>query len=151
MSLHNTPVVHPSVRLYGDFCGYPMLGFQALLGAVIQLFFVLGGLIKGNITAPIPELIFLLFPWLIVLPFFSMVLLLIRNTNSRRLQILNLVLWGIAGLLALTAFYLQTNRDQLAHLSYLLWGIWLYLLGAISTIIFEILVLRSPAVSDTGK
>ena len=139
------PCNRPSVRLYGDFCGYPMSGFQAFLGAVTQLFFVLGGLAKGSLAMPISELIFLLFPWLIVLPFFSTVLLLIWNTNSRRLQILNLVLWGIAGLLALTAFYLQTNRDQLAHLSYLLWGIWLYLLGAISTIIFEILVLRSGA------
>jgi hypothetical protein len=136
------PCGKPSVRLYGDFCGYPMSGFGALIWAAGGFFYILDELIKGNIAARIPELIIPIYTWIIILPFFS-ILLLIWNKNSRRLQTINLVAWGLACLLTLTMFILQTNRDQFVHFFYLLWGIWLYILVAIGTIIFEILVLRS--------
>ena len=136
------PCDKPSVRLYGDFCGYPMSGFGAFIWAAGGFFYILDELIKGNIAARIPELITLIYTWIIILPFFS-ILLLIWNKNSRRLQTINLVAWGLACLLTLTYFILQTNRDQFVHFFYLLWGIWLYILVAIGTIIFEILVLRS--------
>jgi len=136
------PCGWPTVRLEGDFCGYPMSGIGALLWATGGFFYIINDLIKGNIAARIPELITLIFTWLVILPFFS-TLLLIWNKNSRRLQTINLIAWGLAGIPALVMFILQTNRDQLVHFSYYLWGLWLYILVAIGTVIFEILVSRS--------
>jgi hypothetical protein len=135
------PCDMPSVRLYGDFCGYPMSGFGAVKWAAGGFFYILDELTKGNFAARIPELITLICMWIIVLPFFS-ILLLIGNRNSRRLQIINVIVWGLACLPTLTMFILQTNRDQFVQFFYLLWGLWLYILLAIGTIIFEILVLR---------
>jgi hypothetical protein len=132
----------PSVRLYGDFCGSPMSGFGAFIWLAGGFFYMLDELIKGNIAARIPEFIFSIYAWIIILPFFSMILL-IWKKNSRRLQTINLVAWGLACLLTLAGFILQTNRDQFVHYFYLLWGAWLYILVAIGTIIFEILALRS--------
>jgi hypothetical protein len=79
---------------------------------------------------------------IILLPFFSN-LLLIGNRNSRRLQTINVIVWAIACLLTLTMFIIQSNRDQFVQYFYLLWGLWLYILLTIGTMIFEILVLRS--------
>jgi hypothetical protein len=136
------PCGKPSVRLYGDFCGYPMSGFEVFKWANSGFFYFLDELIKGNIAGRILDLIFPFYTWLIILPFFS-ILLLIWNKNSRRLQTINLVAWGLACLVTLTMFILQTKEDQFVHFFYLLWGIWLYILVATGTIIFEILVLRS--------
>ena len=79
---------------------------------------------------------------MILLPFFSN-LLLIGNRNSRRLQSINVIVWAIACLLTLTMFIIQSNRDQFAQYFYLLWGLWLYILLTIGTMILEILILRS--------
>jgi len=136
------PCGKPSVRLYGDFCGYPMTGFGVIKWANSGFFYIFDELIKGNTAGRILDLIFPFYTWIIILPFFS-ILLLIWNKNSRRLQTINLVAWGLACLVTLTMYILQTNRDQFVHFFYLLWGIWLYVLVAIGTIIFEILVLRS--------
>jgi len=136
------PCDMPSVRLYGDFCGYPMSGFGAVKWAAGGFFYILDELIKGNFAARIPELIIPIYAWIIILPFFS-ILLLIWNKNSRRLQTINVIVWGLACLPTLTMIILQTNRDQFVQYFYLLWGLWLYILLAIGTIIFEILVLRS--------
>jgi len=132
----------PIVRLYGDFCGYPMSGFGAIVSISGGYFYMLNALINGNIAALLPEFIALFFTWIIVFPFFSTALL-VWNKSSRRLQILNLTVWGLACLATLTIFVLQSNRDQFVHFFYLLWGILLYILVAIGTVIFEILVLRS--------
>lgn len=136
------PCGKPSVRLYGDFCGYPMSGFGIFKLANSGFLYILDELIKGNIAGRILDLVFPFYTWIIILPFFS-ILLLIWNKNSRRLQTINLVAWGLACLVTLHMFILQTNRDQFVHFFYLLWGIWLYILVAIGTIIFEIVVLRS--------
>ena len=136
------PCGWPAVRLKDDFCGYPMSGFGAFICANSGFIYILDDLIRGNIAGRIPELISLIFTWIIILPFFS-TLLLIWNKNSRRLQTINLIAWGLACIPALTLFILQTNRDELVHFLYLLWGVWLYILVAIGTFIFEILVLRS--------
>jgi hypothetical protein len=136
------PCGRPSVRLYGDFCGYPMSGFEVIKYANSGFFYVLDSLIKGKIAGRIMEIIFPVYTWFIILPFFS-TLLLIWNKNSRRLQTINLVAWGIACLVILTMLIFQAREDQFIHSLYLLWGIWLYLLVAIGIIIIEILVLRS--------
>jgi hypothetical protein len=136
------PCSAPSVRLNGDFCGYPMSGFVSFVWASGSFFYILEDLIHGNIAARIPEFITLIQVWMIVLPFFSL-LLLLWNKNSPRLQVINLIVLGLACLSALTIFIQQSDRDQLVNLSYLLWGVWLYILAAIAAIIFETLAFRS--------
>jgi len=136
------PCGRPSVRLYGDFCGYPMSGFEVIKYANSGFVYFLGELVKGNISGRILDLIFPLYTWLIILPFFS-ILLLIWKKNSRRLQTINLFACGLACLVTLTLFILQTREAQYIHTLYSLWGIWLYILVALGTIIIEILVLRS--------
>jgi hypothetical protein len=131
------PCEKPSVRLYGDFCGYPMSGFGVLIWTSGGFFYILAELIKGNIAVRIPELVIPICAWIIILPFFS-TLLLIWKKNSRRLQTINLVTWGLACLLTCTMFIWQTNRDQFVRFFHLLWGIWLYILVATGTIILEI-------------
>jgi hypothetical protein len=144
------PCGKPSVRLYGDFCGYPMSGFEVFTYANSGFLFFLDQLIKGFIAGRILDLIFPFSTWLIILPFFS-TLLLIWNKNSRRLQTINLIAWGIACLVIFTVFILQTREDLFVRSLYLLWGIWLYLLVAIGTIIIEILVLRSDTRLSSDK
>ena len=136
------PCGKPSVRLYGDFCGSPMSGFGVIIWANSGFIYILDELIKGNIAGRIVDFIFPFYSWIIILPFFSM-LLLIWNKNSRRLQIINLVVWGLACLVTLSMYLLQAYRDQFVDFFYILWGIWLYILVAFGAIIFEIFVLRS--------
>lgn len=136
------PCGKPSVRLYGDFCGYPMSGFEIIKFTNGGLFYILDQLIKGNFAGRIVDLIFPFSTWLLILPFFS-TLLLIWNKNSRRLQTINLIAWGIALFVILTVFILQTREELFVRTFYLLWGIWLYILVATGTIIIEVLVLRS--------
>lgn len=131
----------PFVRLYGDFCGYPMSAFEVAKWFGAGVSYALGELIKGNFVSQIPELIFLIGVAIIVLPLFSN-LLLLRNRNSRRVQISNVLVWGMACLLALTMFILQATRAQFVQFFYLFWGNWLYILLAIGAIALEILVFR---------
>jgi hypothetical protein len=143
------PCGYPNVRLNGNFCGAPFSGFRGLVWATRDFFFILDDLIKWHIVVRIPELITFVSIWIIVIPFFS-TLLLIRYPNSQRMQIINLIAWGMACFPALRFFILQTGRDQLIHLSYLLWGIWFYIFAALGTIIFEVVVLRSHAKQTMG-
>jgi len=131
----------PFVRLYGDFCGSPMSGFRALPW-LFAGFGILIDLIMGNTAGLFPRFMALLLMWIIVFPFLSIVLLLRKNA-SRRLQLLNLTAWALGGLATLTTFGLQFSREQFVQFFYLLWGIPVYVLIAIGTVIFESLVLRS--------
>jgi hypothetical protein len=134
----------PSVRLYGDFCGYPLSGFGAFVWIFSGFFSMPSELVQGNLTSPLPGFITLLFMGIIVFPFLSTFLLLRQNT-WRRLQILNLTAWVLACLATLTLFVLQFNREQFVQFYYLLWGLLIYILVAIGTVIFEILVIRSKS------
>lgn len=136
------PCEKPSVRLTGDFCGYPFLGFEAFILAVSNLFYILRELIKGNFTPYVTEYLFLIYPWIMILPFFSTLLLLWKK-NARQLQTINLTAWGLACLTTLPIFVLQASRAQVKNSFYLLWGIWLYILMAFGAIVFEIMVIRS--------
>ena len=133
------PCAKPSVRLYGDFCGYPMSGFGAIAWFSSGFFYLLSELARGNIATVVPDLIILLFVCIILLPFPSTVLVLPKKI-SRRMQILNLIIWGLACLLSLTLFVLQFQREQFF---YLLWGLLLYVSVAIGTVTFEVFAFRS--------
>jgi hypothetical protein len=128
----------PFVRLSGDLCGYPLSGLETIKWLGSGVFYTFGELIKGNLASQIPQLIALLGISIILLPFVSL-LLLIGNRNSRRLHTANLIVSGLACLLTLTMFILQTNRDQFVPFLSWLWGLGLYILVAFTTILDEIL------------
>jgi hypothetical protein len=119
-----------------------MSGLATVQWAASGFFYLLNDLVRGNDAARIPELIFIICVLVVTLPFFNN-LLLIGNRNSRRLQSINVIVWGIAGRPTITMFILQTNRDQFVRFVYLLWGLWLYILLAMGTMIFEILSMRA--------
>jgi len=133
----------PSFRLEGDFCGYPMSGFHALAWSIGGFFYMVVDLIQGDFFGQTRELLvgLFLFP---ILPFFS-TLLLIWKKDSHRLQIINLFAWGLGCILPLLILILEWNL-QTIHL----WGLWLYIVLAISALIFETSTLRSNAKNATN-
>jgi len=142
------------IRLNDGNCIITIYGFEVIYSITPYLFFgTFIELIKGNFAAiQIPELIGLIGIILIILPFFSNIFL-FRNRYSRRLQIINVIAWGLAFLLALSVFLLGAYSDELIKYYYkyfyLLWGLWLYILLALAAITFEILVLKSDNKSST--
>lgn len=142
------------IRLNDNNCIITISGFEIIYLLTPQLFFgTFIESIKGNFAAvQIPELIALIGILLIILPFLSN-LLLLRNQFSRRLQIINVIVWALACLPALGVFLYPTNTDELSKYYYkyfyLLWGLWLYILLALGAITFEILALKSDNKSST--
>jgi len=139
----------PFVRLDGDFCGYPMSGFETIKwfgGGVLSVF---GDLINGNFASRIPEFVALIGILIIFLPFFS-TLLLIGNQNSRRLQTVNMIVWGLAGLLPLAMLISQATGEQFLQIFYWLWGAALYFLLAAGAILFGIYLRRSNIKPGVG-
>jgi len=104
----------PFIRLEGDFCGSPLSGFQ-----FFSLFILVG------------------LSLLLLIPFFT-TLLVIWKKDSRRLQTINLSMWSLASILALLLFVLQL-QDKVFYL----WGLWLYIMLAICTLIVEMIVRKA--------
>ena len=104
----------PFIRLEGDFCGSPLSGFQ-----FFSLFILVG------------------LSLLLLTPFFT-TLLVIWKKDSRRLQTINLSMWSLALILALLLFVLQL-QDKVFYL----WGLWLYIVLAICTLIVEMIIRKA--------
>ena len=124
----------PNVRLNDDLCGLPLSGFR-FFGLVVGSFFhmlMLFGLTTGTFINHSRELLV----GLLILPFFTTILLL-RTKETRRLRIINLVLWVLAFLLSLTDYISQMNEQVIR-----LWGLWLYILVALGAIIFELFIIK---------
>ena len=101
----------PFIRLEGDFCGIPLSGFQ-----FFSLFILVG------------------LPILLLIPFFT-TLLVIWKKDARRVQTINLSMWGLALILALLVFDFQL-KDKVFYL----WGLWLYIVLAICTLVIEMII-----------
>jgi hypothetical protein len=140
----------PFIRLSGDLCGYPLSGLETIKWFGGGVSYIFGELIQGNLAAQIPSLLMLMGILLILLPFFSL-LLVIGNQHSRRLHTFNIVIWGLACLLTSAMFLLQTERDQFVQFVYWLWGLGLYSLLAIGTILDEILMGRLNSKHISGS
>jgi len=144
------PCTPPNVRLNGDFCGSPVSGLAAFRMAAGGLFSMLSRLVNRKMPVPISEFMMALSLSFIVLPFVSMTLL-IWKSDSRRLQILNLVVCLAACLPAAVVFFSQTSRAQLVHFAYLLWGVFLYLLSVICAMVLGLYLLRSSSRPGVGN
>ena len=125
----------PNIRLGGDFCGVPVSGFQ-FFGLFVGGFFqMILELISGTFGNRSRELLVGL-SILPLIPFFTS-LLLSWKQDPRRLPKINLIAWILALIPTLTIFIIQI-KDQIIRL----WGLWLYILVAVSAIIFETLLLK---------
>jgi hypothetical protein len=141
------------IRINDNNCIITISGFEIIYFLTLRFLGTFIELINGNFTAvQFPDLIALPSIFLIILPFFSN-LLLLSNQSSRRLQIINVIVWALSCLPALGVFLYPTNTDELIKYYYkyfyLLWGLWLYILLAFGVIVFEILVLKSENKSST--
>ena len=131
------------IRLNDDNCIITISGFEIIYFFTLRFLGTFIELINGSFTAvQFPDLIALPGILLIILPFLSN-LLLLRNQSSRRLQIINVIVWALACSPALGVFLYPPYTDELIKYFYLLWGLWLYILLALGAITFEILVLKS--------
>ena len=127
----------PNIRLYGDFCGVPLSGIRILYWMVSGFIYAIKALGTGSMLFYdwARELLFSLLLFLILLPFFSTLLLILRG-DSRRLQIFNVVTLSLAlGLCLLLGF------SNYPKLFWVLWGVWLYIGVAAAALVLEILVL----------
>jgi hypothetical protein len=125
----------PNIRLNDDFCGMPLSGFRFFELFVGGIFYMLLDLTKGAFINHPRELLIGL-SILPLIPFFISLFLVWRK-ETRRTQTINLIAWILAFLPALTMFIAQLN-DQITRL----WGLWLYILLAVSAIIFESILLK---------
>ncbi|HQX18060.1 MAG TPA: hypothetical protein PLA27_16705 [Anaerolineales bacterium] len=131
----------PFIRLNGDFCGMPMSGVQFLWLWVSGFFYMIFELITGSLMGRARELLVGL-AILPLIPFFTTLLLLWKE-DTRQFRTVHLVAWVLALILALLIFIPQIN-DPITRL----WGLWLYILLAVSAIVFEYLALKNNPASN---
>jgi hypothetical protein len=130
----------PYFRLDDDFCGTPLRGitvFSWMAGAFIN---ICVELVTGAIvlTDRAGEFLFSLFLFLLLLPFFSTLLLILRG-DRRRWQVFNAAAWGLTAGIGL----LIGSMSSYPKLFWVLWGIWLYIGLAASALILEVLTLAA--------
>jgi hypothetical protein len=136
----------PNIRLDDDFCGTPLPGTWWLYWMVIGFVYASAGLVTGAMGfvewADVFRVSLLLF--LLVLPFFSTLLLILRGDRRRR-QMFNVVAWGLAAGIAL-----WIGMSSYPRLFWVLWGSWLYIGLAASALMLEVLTLAAGSRSSQG-
>ena len=124
----------PNIRLYGDFCGLPLSVIRFLL--LIAPGFIYAGKALGTGSVGLYELrgeiYFSLFLFLILLPSFNTLLLILRG-ERRRLQVFNVVALSLA-----LGVCLLIGLTNYPNLSWVLWGLWLYIGAAAGALVLEI-------------
>jgi hypothetical protein len=113
----------PNVRLDDDFCGIPISITWLLSGVPSEFVYLLKGLITG-VYQPytISSWFFILLSISLVLPFFSTLVLVIWE-NWNRTVIFHHIALGLA-----TAAGLWVGIPDLSIRSWMLWGVWLYII-----------------------
>ena len=128
----------PNVRLYGDFCGLPLSGFEFFKLFVGGFFYMLFTLTTGSFVNDPRELLVGLFI-LSLIPFITSLLLLWKK-ETRRLSTINLIAWILALFPPLVMFVLLAV--QRSGYIFRLWGLWLYILVAIGAVVIESLMMK---------
>jgi hypothetical protein len=132
------PCSAPNIRLEGDYCGMPVPMLWILSSIAAGLIGTVGGLVAG--TAAIADLRWVLLVLLLVLPFFSTLLLVLRG-ERRRWQVFDVAAWGLA-----VGVALLLGKSGYPKLFWVLWGVWLYVGLAASALVLEVLTLRRQKV-----
>jgi len=147
----------PFIRFNDDFCGTPLSGISLFRGMVKGFVDASAGLVTGAMGLGEWEdrqflfglfLLLSLFLFLLVLPFSSTLLLILRGERRGR-QAFNVAAWGLAvaaGLTGLlTGFFRHTKPFWLS------WGIWLYIGLAAIALVFEVLTLVAGSRLGQGR
>lgn len=133
------PCGKPTVRLEGDFCGYPMPGFQVFSGFVVGFFHIIFQLLAGTFPGRFRELLIGL-SLLPLIPFVITILLLWKR-ETPSLRTINLIAWGLGCIIPLVIFIAEWSVQTVR-----LWGLWLYILVAVGIVIFEIILMRTDPI-----
>ncbi len=139
------PCGPPSIRLEGDFCGYPLAGLWILGTAGSSLIHIVRELVatgspSGSLTGVALYILFALF---LVLPFFT-TLALLRVGERPGLRRIHLLAWGIAGVLGLLVGFAGTWRYSWSQ-----WGAWLYSALAVGVLVLELAASRLNTKTST--
>jgi hypothetical protein len=130
----------PNIRLEGDFCGVPQSGLYILFAMMTAPICNVVGLITGTIVLPhitdvLKNLLLIVGVLLLLSPFFSTLLMILRGDRPR------LRLIHLAALVFAAGISLLYGLNNNPRLYWVLWGIWVYVGLAISALILELLVL----------
>ena len=140
------PCSPPTIRLEGDFCGTPLSGTWIFRWMIYGLIYASAGLVTGaTVPGEWARMFFtsLLFS-LLVLPFFSTLLLILRGDRRRR-QLFNAAAWGLAAGMGLVI-----GLSSYPRLFWVLWGNWLYVGLAAGALILEAGTLAPRERPDPG-
>jgi len=128
----------PSVRLEGDFCGYPLSGFWNLGAITGEFTYRLAGRLTGEVAGAdlLPVGGIMLGAMIIILPILSTCLLILAG-ERRSMQIFNLAAWGLAFVISVT---IGVSAPANAYRA--LWGLCLYGGLAAIMLVMEGLMMR---------
>ena len=134
------PCSAPNIRLYNDFCGVPLSGIMILSSMADWFINTSAMLVTGQMVFSewAREFLFSLFLFLLVLPFFNTLLLILRG-DHKRWKRFNTAAWGLG-----VSEYLLLGIPSLFRFPnhfWALWGIWLFIGLAASALTLEVLVL----------
>ena len=135
------PVEHtcspPCYRLEGKLCGMPVTGLWFFRWAIPGFFYASWELVAGEMSFldRIRGLFFVLFTFLLALPFLSTLLLVLRGDRRRR-QVFSVVSWVLAA-----GMGLLVGLSSYPRLFWVLWGVWLYIVLAVSALTLEALTM----------
>ena len=128
----------PNVRLDENFCGIPLTGVWLFRMMVDVIVYASVGLVTGTMALGewAREFLYSLVLFLLLLPLFSSLLLILRGDRRRR-QVFNIAAWVLAaGIGLLLGIFNYPNKF------WLLWGLWTFIGLAIIALILEVLTLR---------
>jgi hypothetical protein len=130
----------PNILLESDRCVRLESGATILTFMIGALPSVGPALVSGEIASGeiVRELLFILLFFLLLLPFFS-TLLVLWPRDHQRLSLFNLIAWGLAIVPAL--LLATTGRSGLPI--YTFWGVWLYIALATMALILELLLRKT--------
>ena len=129
----------PNIRLDDNFCGMPLPGIWHFRMMVNGFVYASAGLVSGAMAFVewARQFLYSLYLFLLVLPFFSTLLLILRGDRRGR-QVFNVAAWGLAA-----GIGLLIGISRYPKLFLVVWGIWLYIGLAASALILEVLTLAA--------
>lgn len=137
----------PYILLESDRCVKLESGVTVLIFVVSVLFSMGPTLASGMIEGGeiFREFLFILFFFLLLLPFYSSLPLFLFREN-RRLRLFNMATWGLA--LVPTLLLATTGGSGLPF--YFFWGVWLYIILATLALILELFLLQNNREPQIG-
>jgi len=142
---HSVPADIPcDFRLYGDFCGTPIPAVGGIFMSLSIFFQSISDLSRHTLLYNERLLNGL---WLLNLfPIFTTIIILwIRET--RFIRTINLIAWILAFISTLTAFILLFLKIK--GLVFWLFGLWLYILLAISVVVIEFIMMNNKPLKNS--